>query len=668
MISIPGILRTLHDDVDEASYSTHFNMLICMVTSPMLFIGAIASFIARVFFIGEQLLIPAVDSAALLMLGACFEVFLRTLLKVHPKAVHIISLMYAAVFIFIATRFYYLIGPSVWVLGLVQVLFSMAQNSAVMLRYIMASMLLAIIHLLLNAAGQGYELLYNVMLIWFFILTAIVALIVFRVISIRNRKITAQYKKIMFEMQERKKTQKENIQLSYYDRLTGLANMTLCKERLGHVLHQAKRSGDKVYVFFLDIDTFKLINDTIGHNGGDAFLKVASERLCERLGANDFAARIGGDEFVAVIKGLKDKMGAVNLAGSILRAINEPFVFDGRNFTFTCSIGVSGFPFDGGDSETLIKCAEIAMYKAKEEGKNCFKVYSEDLKQVVETEMELISDMRDALANNEFVLHYQPQIDSVAKKVIGFEALIRWNHPRRGMLSPGEFIGAAEKSGLIVPIGEWVIRQACAQNKAWQNEDFAHVPVSVNVSSKQIYDDSIVRRLSQILSETGLNARFLELEITERILIKDIDITKEILQNIKQLGIKITIDDFGTGYSSIYYLKQLPINKIKLPMEFVHGIGKNAKDESIISVILGLADSLGMEVIAEGVETKKQLGFLNRNLCRGIQGFYFSRPLDAAMIKDYCVSNYKDTANISDYRAAYKLNSEEDGAVSAINI
>lgn len=634
-MNFSNVLRHIYEDVDEASYTSHYNMLICMITSATLFLGSIANFVVRYIYLGTDLPVVILDSAVLILLGAGFEIYMRTRLGSLRGSMHILSLMYVAAFVFIMTRMYFLAGPSIWVLGLVQVLFSMAQSSSLMLRYVLGSILLSIIYAAFLVPKPQIGLVYDIMLITFFVLSVIVAVVVYKVINRRNRKIAVQYEKIMLEREQRKKAQKENIKLSFYDAQTGLPNMTLCKEKLNQALFFAKRNAGAGCVFFINMDMFKMVNDIAGHTIGDTLLKLAGERLssiCEY----SFVARAGGDEFVVIVQGASEDDKIISIAGNILQGMEQPFMISGHKLNLTCSLGVSKFPADGKDAEALVKCAELAMYKAKEEGGGRYAFYSEDLKQSIQAELDIITDMREALQNDEFTLYYQPQINSADESIIGFEALIRWNHPVRGLMMPGEFISIAEKTGLIVPIGEWAIRKACAQNKAWQDEGIVHVPVAVNISSKHIYDDSIIKCLSQVLKETGLDPGYLELEITERVLIKDAERAKEILRNIKQLGVKIAIDDFGTGYSSIYYLKQLPVNILKIPMEFIHGINKNVKDESIISVILMLADNLNMGVIAEGVETKEQLEFLKGNLCDGIQGFYFSRPMEAEKVKDYC--------------------------------
>lgn len=638
--NIPGVLKVIHEDVDEASYTTHYNMLICMITSLMLFLGAAASFVVRYFFINGQPGDVIFDSAILIILGAGFELFLRTKIKDLPNSAHIISLAYSFVFLFIMIRFYQLIGPSVWVLGLVQILFSMGQSSPVMLRYIIGSMSLSIVYVVFFTDSYAHEPFYNVMLAAFFVLASVVATIVYRVMNLRNSKIRIQFERIQFEREQRKLEQKKNLKLSFYDAATGLPNMALLGEKLSQSLFFAKNNAENVYLLIVNTDMLKTLNYASGYSTGEELLKSVGQRL-SAISGYSFVARAGGDQFAIIIQGKTKDSVIIDIAERILLDMDEILIVGQHKFSLSCSIGISRFPFDGGDAETLVKCAELAMNSAKDGGAGRYEFYTEDMGSRAQAEADIIGDMREALNNGEFTLYYQPQINSASKTIIGFEALIRWNHPVRGLLMPGAFIPAAEKSGLITAIGEWAVWAACAQNKAWQDEGFVRVPVAVNVSSKQIYEDHAVECLSKALSETGLDPEFLELEITERTLIKDLDKAAEVLHNIKRLGVKLAIDDFGTGYSSIYYLKQLPIDLIKIPMEFVHGIGKNVKDESIISVILGLADNLNMDVIAEGVETVKQLEFLTNNLCRGIQGYYFGRPIEADKVRQNCRRNKK---------------------------
>lgn len=631
---IPGVLRAISQDVDEASYTIHYNMLICMVTSIMLFLGAIASFTVRFFFFDWPLWEAALDSAALAALGAGFEIFMRTKVKSLPCAAHIISILYSGIFIFIMLRFYSVIGPSLWVLGIVQMLFSMASSSPVMLRYTIGAISLAIANDVLFADVREYGLFYNVMLITFFVLSAVVSLILYKVINTRNQKIKMQYERILLERKQRRKTREENVKLSFYDALTGLPNMVLMNEKIRQALFFAQGASEKVYILIINMDMFKSINHATGSMAGDEILKLVGQRL-SAVSDYCFVARADGDEFAVLMQCAADAEVRC-IAERILQSVNEVMVIGGNRFSLTCSIGISRYPSDGKDAETLIKSAELAKDNAKKDGKNCYVFFSAEMKRQLQTEMEILHDMRDALHNGEFELYYQPQVSNSEKKIIGIEALIRWNHPKRGFLLPGDFISVAEKSGLIVPVGEWVLKTACTQNKAWQDEGFATVPVAVNISPKQIYDEDIVEKLSRILEETKLKPQFLELEITERALISNIEKAKDILRRIRQLGVQIAIDDFGTGYSSIYYLKQLPIDTIKVPMEFVHGISNSVKDESIISVILELAENLNLKVIAEGVETKQQLDFLTKNNCDSIQGYFFCRPMAAQIVRPHC--------------------------------
>lgn len=402
-------------------------------------------------------------------------------------------------------------------------------------------------------------------------------------------------------------------------------------------IEHAKTSKLGLYVMFIDIDFFKRINDMLGHASGDQLLIQVGERIVTVLRNSDSVCRVGGDEFLVMVGHINSEQQVLDMARRLLDQLNKPFNIDKHQVEVTCSIGIAKSPEDGADVEALIKSADFAMYKAKQDGKNRYEIYSSELQEDANKEIRMINAIQDALINNEFVLFYQPQVEGASKKIIGYEALIRWNHPEQGIISPNNFIPIAEKTGLIIPVGEWVLRTACRQNKQWQDMGMPKVPVSVNISAIQIKNSPLYKLLRDVLSDTKLAPEYLELEITESMIIFNEKIRLE-LEKIKSLGVKISIDDFGTGYSAIQYLKNYPIDRLKIPMEFIHGININDKDESIINVILALAESLHIDVIAEGVENESQYQFLSERSCRNIQGFLFYRPLPADSISGLSVN------------------------------
>ncbi len=432
------------------------------------------------------------------------------------------------------------------------------------------------------------------------------------------------------EVTERRKAQEEITYLAYHDHLTGLPNRVHFSEHLSHGIQLAKRMEKLLAIMFLDLDGFKMINDSIGHLAGDMLLVEVSKRLKAMLRESDTVARLGGDEFVVMVENISDIDAIRVIAQKILDSFRTPFVLNNQECFISTSIGVAVCPPDGEDSETLIKNADIAMYRAKEKGKNQYVICSETIKNKVLETMKISNHLFRALEREEFEVYYQPQINCSTNLIVGAEALIRWHHPQMGMVLPGEFISIAEQTGLILPIGAWVLRTACSQNKAWQDAGYPPIRIGVNLSIRQFQNHNIVSEVQSILTETGFDPNYLELEITESIAMQEQDYIIKALDMLRQTGVHIAIDDFGTEYSSMNHLKQLPVDRIKIPMPFVHGIDMDSKDKAITKSIIVLAKSLGLGVIAEGVETKTQNDFLTQRMCDEIQGFYHFKPMCAA--------------------------------------
>jgi diguanylate cyclase (GGDEF)-like protein len=413
------------------------------------------------------------------------------------------------------------------------------------------------------------------------------------------------------------------------DPLTGLANRNLLRDRLGLAIAHAARSAHPIWVLFVDLDRFKFINDSLGHLAGDELLKKVAERLQGALRETDTVARLGGDEFVLLLpEGNENPLSTV-IVQRVMDAIARPLTIEGHEFFLTCSIGVSSYPVDGEDVETLIKHADIAMYRAKQTGRNNFQFYTAKMNEQALERLRLEGDLRLALERDEFILHYQPQVDLRSGRIVGMEALIRWQHPALGMVPPGRFIGLAEETGLIVPIGAWVLRTACAQIKAWQSAGLGFLRVSVNLSARQFYQRDLLESVGAVLAQSGLDPQYLEIELTESMVMTDVDSAVAILRGLKALGVQMSIDDFGTGYSSLSYLKRFPIDVLKIDQSFVRDITIDPDDAAIVTSIISLAHNLRLNVIAEGVETEAQLEYLRRHGCDEIQGYYFSRPVDA---------------------------------------
>ena len=432
---------------------------------------------------------------------------------------------------------------------------------------------------------------------------------------------------ILADAFERIQQEKEITQMAYYDYLTKLPNRILFKDRTMQAINLAERTLKTFAIVFLDIDDFKTVNDTVGHDGGDALLMLVSERLRSHLRKSDTLSRFGGDELVILLNNLSSVDDIEIIMEKLLNVFNKPFNLDDQEFFITASAGVAVYPYDGTDADTLIKNADIAMYKSKEQGKNRYMFCTTDMKEEILRKIKLTGNLFRALERNELQLYYQPQISIQSKEIIGAEALLRWFHPEFGVISPGLFIPLAELTGLIGPIGDWVLMTACLQCRAWQQKGLPDIRIAVNVSVLQLRNPGFVNRVRQILEETQLEPQFLELEVTESTAVSESDYIIEVLENLKELGISIAIDDFGTEYSSLSRLSAMPIDRIKLDMQFVRGIGRSEKENTIIKGIIGLAHTLGLKVIAEGVETELQLDFLTERSSDEIQGFYFYRPL-----------------------------------------
>jgi len=429
-------------------------------------------------------------------------------------------------------------------------------------------------------------------------------------------------------------------QLAFYDSLTGLPNRATFYSLIKQTLILARRDDISGGVMFIDLDRFKHINDTLGHAAGDELVRRVSARLKTCLRSSDVVARLGGDEFVVGLFDVKQQEDAAIVAQKMLATFATPFLIEGHEISISASIGISVYPNDGTEVDDLIKFADIAMYRAKERGRNTYLFYSNDMNVRSIEKLQMESNLRRAIDRKELLLHYQPQADIHTGEMTGAEVLIRWQHPERGMVSPGQFIPIAEETGLIVRIGRWVMDQAVAQNKAWQDKGLPIIKLAVNLAAQQFHP-ALTDEVSAILLEHDLSHEFLELEITESMVMHNPDQVVEMLKNMEKMGIKTSLDDFGTGYSSLSYLKRFPIYKLKVDQSFVRGLPGDEDDAAITRAIIGMGKSLGLRVIAEGVETREQLEFLRAEGCDEIQGYLFSKPIPADEFEKLLDKNHR---------------------------
>jgi len=428
-----------------------------------------------------------------------------------------------------------------------------------------------------------------------------------------------------------RKTAHEQIEWqAYHDALTGLPNRLLFRDRITIALARARRSGRLSAVMFLDLDQFKLVNDTLGHTVGDGLLQAVADRLVNCVRAEDTVARMGGDEFTILLSDIGDRRAAATVAQKVLDSIGQPIDVDRHELFVTTSIGISMFPEDGGDAETLLKNADRAMYRAKEFGRNNYQFVTAAAIDGAAERLSLENSLHHAFEREEFVVHYQPMIELATARVVGAEALIRWNHPDFGIMPPDEFIPIAEETRLIIPMGEWVLRTACRQMKAWHDAGHSSLRIAVNLSPRQFQQRDLTSMIERVLAETRFPANQLDLEITESTAMQNAELSLSIMKRLKEMGIRISIDDFGTGYSSLNYLKRFPIDTVKIDQDFVKDLSTESSDGAIISAVISMARALRLRVVAEGVETEEQLAFLQREQCAEIQGFLYSRPLPAA--------------------------------------
>jgi diguanylate cyclase (GGDEF)-like protein len=439
---------------------------------------------------------------------------------------------------------------------------------------------------------------------------------------------------------DRKATEERLTYLAQFDPLTELPNRSLFLDRLRRAMEHAQRNRCRVGVVFADLDRFKIVNDTMGHSTGDKLLVQVAQRLQRCVRSCDTVARLGGDEFAFILTDLAQAEDATLVAEKVITALSLLFELEGQEIYISASLGISIYPGDGTDADGLLRNADTAMFQAKEQGPAIYRFYLPQMNERAVARLKIETQLRGALARREFVLHYQPKASLVSGEITGFEALLRWQHPTHGLVPPLQFISVLEDTGLIVSVGEWVVRTVCEQIKTWQNQGLSLYPIAVNLSARQFQQQDLDSCVGETLQITGIDPHLLEFELTESILMKEAETTANALQNLKAFGVQISMDDFGTGYSSLAYLKRFPLDVIKIDRAFIRDVTTDPDDATIAVAMIKLAHSLGLKVVAEGVETKSQLDFLIKHGCDEMQGFYFSRPLplesaSQALIKGY---------------------------------
>jgi diguanylate cyclase (GGDEF)-like protein len=443
-------------------------------------------------------------------------------------------------------------------------------------------------------------------------------------------------------LQQRKREDDRVHHIAFHDDLTALPNRLMLIQRLDQALGRHRRAEKTLAVLYMNLDRLKVINDSLGHEAGDVLLCLVADRLRAQLREGDSLARVGGDEFVVLIENYDNAIALSACAQRLVEQLSVPYLLGKKDCHVTVSIGISTFPADGSDSQSLLKAADVAMYRAKETGRNNYQYYLPSMNVHTLERLELESDLRRALERGEFFLHYQPKVEISSGLITGVEALLRWKHPLRGLVPPLDFISLAEETGLIVPIGEWVLATACARIKAWQGRGLPKLSVAVNLSARQFADTMLLAKLTRIIHASGLDPSLLELEITESVVMSNAEDAVGVLEKLKSIGVQIAIDDFGTGYSSLAYLKRFPIDILKVDRSFIRDIPADSGDMKITRAIIAMAHSLRLKVVAEGVETAAQLQFLRSQCCDAVQGYFLHRPLREDELADVLKRNRLD--------------------------
>lgn len=655
--NVPQAIKAINSSYDIEQITYYENQLACMLFSPLMFIGTIVSLFRFFLFHTSDTSEMLINAFIFLVLGISFELLRRSKLRISIIS-NLISTLFACWYLFIFFRLYIVVGPAVWTIALIQIIFAMSRIKKNMAYTIGLVTILASIYAAANAEQFTYQIsIYYLvpqafLVVLLFLITSVTHKIntdrfmslyeQYQLVSTQKGDITALYEELSATEEELREQNEQLVNytnqiiekeqklhsLAYYDVLTNLPNRTMFMEHVDLMIELLSKHGKSFYLILIDIDSFKNVNDTMGHLVGDQYLLFSSEHLKYSLKNGDILGRIGGDEFALVITRDLSKEDLLRELESIRGNFLNPFYYNNVPIRLSASIGVSIFPNDGCSSSAMLKSADMSMYKAKASGKNNIQFFETSMMEELTQRANIEYHMLQAIEKKEFYLLYQPQYDAVKRTIRGFEALVRWNSKELGFLSPDMFISIAEETKLIIPLGEWILRTACQMFQSLQAKySLSQQVIGVNISAIQLMDANFIEMVKNILQETGLSPSSLELEITESVAIESLQFTVDALNDLKKLGIRIALDDFGTGYSSLNYLKILPIDILKIDKSFIDDLSNADERIPIVGDIISLAHNLNMETIAEGVEHDRQLSYLDNYSCDYIQGFLFNKPI-----------------------------------------
>ncbi|WP_238882078.1 bifunctional diguanylate cyclase/phosphodiesterase [Clostridium sp. YIM B02551] len=649
--TIPGIIKVINESNDIDTIERMENYIGCYYGIPVLIIGAITNYILH-----HELKSAVVDSIVMLVLCFCF--IITQYLRIKTRIItHWISFLFSLVLIFIAIRIYKYIGPAIWTIAFINIIISSLRITRVMLNYSIISTFLVCMYYSLVLSNTPFEfgMIYIIVQIILFALILVIAPVVHLInqahydrvnkmymtevkqreelekmydnIAVTHAELSSRYNELNDKNNKLKLNEEKLYRMAHFDMVTELPNRKTIMDKINELIETFQKTSAYFYVIFIDIDSFKKINDTMGHHVGDMFIRAAANRLKKSINEKDLIGRIGGDEFALIIQRNLNEKEAYMYIENIREEFSKPFIIGNNEIKSSASFGVAAFPSDGTEQVELMRNADTAMYKAKELGKNNIQFFESAMKKELLDKINFEAKLKSALHKDEFFLVFQPIYSLSEHKIRGFEALVRWQSPELGMVSPGEFIPVAEDLGIIVPLGEWIIRTACKSFKNIQDTYNKDIVLSLNFSVKQLETYNIIEVVESALKDADLDPKFLEIEVTESILISSIENTITVLEKLREMNIQISLDDFGTGYSSLSYLRRLPIDVLKIDKSFIDNLLNEDKNLEIIGGIIGLAHNLGILVVAEGIEEEIQISLLESLKCDYIQGYFISKPI-----------------------------------------